>query len=74
MKIFAVALAVGLGLSSQAQRDRAALPAETGTAAIAGRVLHDVTGASQPVRRARVTLESEALQAPRTTDTDTDGR
>ena len=73
MKTIAVALAAGLSVGLQVQRDRAAPAAEAGTAAIVGRVLIDVSGASHPVRRARVTLESEALQAPRTTDSDTDG-
>ena len=72
--VAAIAVALSLGAVRQLPRDRAPAPAETGTAVIAGRVLIDVNSAAQPVRRARITLESEALQAPRTTDTDTDGR
>ncbi len=73
-RVLALAAAVlSLGAGEQVQRDRAAAPEATGTAVISGRVQIDVNSTAQPVRRARVTLESEALQ-PRTTDTDTDGR
>ena len=58
----------------QVQRDRPIPSAAVGTAAIAGRVLIEVSGAPQPVRRARVTLESEALPKTQTTDTDIEGR
>ena len=74
-RVVALAAAVlSIGAVRQLPRDRAPAPAETGTAAIAGRVLIDVNSSTQPVRRARLTLESGALQGPRTTDSDTDGR
>jgi hypothetical protein len=69
-----VGAALSLGLVPQLPRDRAPAPEETGTAVIAGRVLIDLNSSAQPVRRARLTLESEALQRPRTTDSDTGGR
>lgn len=66
------AAALSCGAGEQVQRDRAAAPESTGTALIAGRVLIDVNSAAQPVRRARLTLESESVT--RTTDSDTDGQ
>ncbi len=70
-----VALSVCAGaLTVAQQRDRAVRPMPTGTASIAGRVTIDVDGRIQPVRRARVTVESSALDRPRQVDTDTDGR
>jgi hypothetical protein len=58
----------------QVARDRIAPPEMVGTAAISGRVTIDVNGEPQPVRRAKVTLESSARRGPQHTDTDTDGR
>ncbi|HYN10072.1 MAG TPA: carboxypeptidase-like regulatory domain-containing protein [Vicinamibacterales bacterium] len=69
-----VFLAACLGWIPQVQRDSAIPSAPVGTAAIAGRVLIEVSGSPQPVRRARLTLESDALSKARTTDTDTEGR
>lgn len=71
-----VLLASLLGWLPQAARDRATTPAPAavGTAAITGLVTITADGASQPVRRARVTLESPALTRPQHADTDTDGR
>lgn len=65
------AAVLSLGAGRQLQRDRAPAPEATGTAVITGRVLIDINSTPQPVRRARVTLESEAVT--RTTDSDTDG-
>ena len=73
-RIVPLALAACLGWTPQVQRDGALPSAPTGTAAIAGRVLIDAGGSPQPVRRARLTLESEALSKPQTTDTDIEGR
>ena len=56
-----------------APRDRPS-PAATGTGSISGRVLVRGQPTPAPVRRARVTLRSEALPEPRATDTGTDGR
>ncbi len=72
--IVPVLLAALLGWLPQVQRDRAIPSATVGTAAIAGRVLIEVNGSPQPVRRARLTLESDALQKAQTTDTDIEGR
>ena len=43
-------------------------------AVISGRVTTEVNGEPQPVRRAKVTLESTALTEPRHVDSDIDGR
>ena len=69
-----VVLAASLGWTPQVQRDRAIPRVPVGTAAIAGRVLIEVSGSPQPVRRARLTLESDALPTAQTTDTDIEGR
>ncbi len=63
-----------VGADGQVTRDRAVPEAAAGTASIAGRVAIEVGGSAQPVRRARVTLESDALSRAQTSDTDTDGR
>lgn len=65
-----------LGWLPQAARDRVVppTPEAVGTAAISGQVTVVVSGANQPIRRARVTLESTALMRPQHTDTNTDGR
>jgi Carboxypeptidase regulatory-like domain len=73
-RIVPMVLAGWLGLMPQVQRERAIPSSAVGTAAIAGRVLIELSGSPQPVRRARVTLESDALPKTQTTDTDTDGR
>ena len=58
--------------TAQTVRDAAAKPAVS-TATIAGRLL--IAGEREsPVRRARVTLESDALAEPRIGDSGTDGR
>ena len=71
-----ILLASSLGWLPQAARDRIAPPAPeaVGTAVISGQVTVVVDGTAQPIRRARVTLESPALTRPQYTDTDTDGR
>jgi protocatechuate 3,4-dioxygenase beta subunit len=69
-------VSAGAGLSAaprQNPRDRQQAVV-VGTASLSGRVAVDVDRQLAPVRRARVTLESDALAAPQTTDTDTDGR
>jgi hypothetical protein len=70
----AAAIALSLGWTSQVQRDRTVSPTESGTAVIEGRVVIHINETPQPVRRARLTLESEALPSARTTDSDTGGR
>jgi hypothetical protein len=67
-------LAALLSWAPQLPRDRAAVPASVATAVIAGRVTSNVNGTPQPVRRARITLDSEALPRPLRTDADTQGR
>lgn len=62
---------------AQVPRDRTtppAAPATTGTATIVGRMTSPSPAGAVPVRRARVTLESNVLRQPMTVDTDTDGR
>jgi hypothetical protein len=66
-----IAIAWSLG---QLPRDRAPAPEAAGTSVLTGRVLIDINSSAQPVRRARLVLESDVLSAARTTDTDTDGR
>lgn len=77
-QMFHIALLVLATLSGgapQAQRDRVVVPDAVGTAVISGRVtILDVNGTPQPVRRARVTLEADALTTPQKADTDTQGR
>ena len=58
----------------QVARDGASQPASGGTAVVEGRVTIAVNETPQPVRRARLTLESDSSATHRTTDTDTDGR
>lgn len=58
----------------QVARDRIVPPETVGTSVISGRVTIEVNGEPQPVRRARVTLESTALTRPAQMDSDTDGR
>src|SRR5687768_9721967 len=75
MTRIAVSLLSAVLWMPQVQRDRAAPPEAAGTAVIAGRVtILDVNGVPQPVRRARVTLEADALTTPQRVDTDTQGR
>jgi hypothetical protein len=81
MAMLAVAAFAGSGPiaanQSQAARDAApttpATPAPAGTATITGRVVIMIDRQWSPVRRARVTLQSDTA-ATFTTDTDTDGR
>jgi carboxypeptidase family protein len=73
-RIVPAVLAGWLGLMPQVQREHAIPSTSVGTAAIAGRVLIELSGPPQPVRRARVILESDTLPKTQTTDTDTDGR
>lgn len=63
-----------VALGPQAARDRVTPPAAVGSAVISGRVTIEVNGEPQPVRRAKVTLESAALPEPRHVDSDIDGR
>lgn len=65
----------GALVAAQVPRDRTAPPAgELGTAVVSGRMTVMTPAGLAPVRRARVTIESDALKQPMTTDTDTDGR
>jgi hypothetical protein len=59
---------------AQNPRDSATASRPTGTGSLAGHVAIEIDRQLAPVRRARVTLESDALLAPKTTDTDTEGR
>ncbi len=59
---------------AQVLRDRPAPPVAPGTAVISGRMSVMTPSGPGPVRRARVTIESDALKWPMSTDTDTDGR
>jgi len=68
------ALAVIAGWLPQVSRDRAIGPSPGGTAIIEGRVTIEIDGNQRPARRARVTLESEALSTAINADTDTEGR
>jgi hypothetical protein len=68
-----IVVALPSSASAQPARDAASKPAVTGSGTIAGRLL--VAGEREyPVRRARVTLESDALAEPLIGDSDTDGR
>jgi hypothetical protein len=71
--VFLFATAV-VGLAPQAARDRPLPPTPAGSAVISGGVTTEVNGEPQPVRRAKVTLESTALTEPRHVDSDIDGR
>jgi hypothetical protein len=70
-----VSLVLGLlsgGVTPQAPRD-VARPAAAGTGVLTGRITV-IARQPLPVRRARVVLESDAIDAPRTTMADTEGR
>jgi len=67
----AIALLAGAA-TAPAQRD-VARPAASGHSVLAGRSTV-IAQQPLPVRRARVVLESDAIDAPRTTMADTDGR
>ena len=70
-----LSLAIGLlsgAVTVQMPRD-VARPATVGTSVVAGRITV-VAREPLPVRRARVVLESDAIDAPRTTMADTEGR
>ena len=71
----ALALLAGVALGAQVPRDRPVpTAAATGTAVISGRMTVTTPNGIAPVRRARITLESDTLRQPLTTDTDTEGR
>lgn len=63
----------GSAANAQDPRDHPQ-PVPTGTSSLTGRVSVLTNQQLGPVRRARVTLESAALPAAQTTDTDTEGR
>jgi hypothetical protein len=70
-----LSLAIGLfsgAVTAQTPRD-VARPAAAGTSVLTGRITV-IARQPLPVRRARVVLESDAIDAPRTTMADTDGR
>jgi hypothetical protein len=74
MRLVILAIAAVCGLGPQVARDRVVPPERVGTTVISGRVTIEVNGEPQPVRRARVTLESTALLRPAQVDSDTNGR
>jgi hypothetical protein len=69
-----VFLATFVGWLPQNVRDRITEPGPVGTAVVEGRVTIEVNESPRPVRRARVTLESDSPATLHKTDTDTDGR
>lgn len=74
-RLMILLVAAVFDLGPQVARDRPVVtPDAVGTAVISGRVTIDVNDQPQPVRRARVTLESTALTRPAQLDSDTDGR
>lgn len=73
-RLLVLFVAAVFDLGPQVARDRVVPPEAVGTAVISGRVTITVNGEPQPVRRARVTLESTALTRPAQVDSDTDGR